>query len=305
MSTKDIGMGNATSASGYTCVICGYATAEPQSGDVGAVRGNTERFKGTLFHLWKCPQCQSIHSMDPVDYQDIYRDYPLNRRRLDIYARGTLGHLVRRLEKAGVRQSDTILDYGCGNGLFVAFLRERGFRHVSGYDPYVAEYASIPVVQGGFDCVVANDVIEHVSDPRATVRECAGLLKPGGILYLGTADSDGVAMADLEPHVMRMHQPFHRVIVNQRTLLGLGRDIGFDLVHAYRRSYMDTLRPFANYRFLDEFSKALGYNMDLALDPAAGKVLLRRPLLFFYAFFGYLFPSAFEPAVILRRPTNG
>ncbi len=59
----------------YKCIICGYATDAPNSKDIGAVRGNTERFKNTTFHLWKCPQCHSIHSLDPTDYRDIYSDY--------------------------------------------------------------------------------------------------------------------------------------------------------------------------------------------------------------------------------------
>jgi hypothetical protein len=65
---------------------------------------------------------------------------------------------------------------------------------------------------------------------------------------------------------------------------------------------MDTLIPFANYRFLDEFGKALGHDMDAMLQPSAAKVMLTRPSLWFYAYFGYFFPSAYEPAVILRRP---
>ena len=72
-------------------------------------------------------------------------------------------------------------------------------------------------------------------------------------------------------------------------------------VASYRRSYMDTPRPFSNYRFLDEFNRALGHDMDRALDPAAGGIVLRRPALLFYALFGYLLPVAFEPAVVLRK----
>jgi hypothetical protein len=64
---------------------------------------------------------------------------------------------------------------------------------------------------------------------------------------------------------------------------------------------MDTWRPFSNYRFLDEFNKALGHNMDAAFEPSAGKVLFKKPSLFFYAFFGRFFPSAYEPAVALRK----
>ena len=68
------------------CLICGYSTDTPDTRDLGAVRGNTERFKKSVFHLWKCPQCQTIYSVDQVDFQDIYVDYPLNRRRMDFFA---------------------------------------------------------------------------------------------------------------------------------------------------------------------------------------------------------------------------
>jgi hypothetical protein len=59
---------------------------------------------------------------------------------------------------------------------------------------------------------------------------------------------------------------------------------------------MDTWRPLVNYRCLDEFNKALGHRLERAMQPAAvGRVLLRRPRLGWYAFAGYLFPSAFRP----------
>lgn len=282
------------------CALCGYRAESPRPEEFGSARGNTARFQGCLFKLWKCPKCLTLHSLDPVDFADIYRDYPPNVRRLDVFAKGTLGNLLRRLEFAGLGKNARILDYGCGNGLFVQFLRQRGYRQVSGYDPYVAEYAHLP--EGPFDCVVANDVIEHVDDPRALLAECVSLVAPGGLLYVGTADSEPVDMRELEPHLMRLHQPFHRVILTQAGLLRLAGETGMEQVRRWRRSYMDTLLPFANYRFLDEFNRALGHDMDRALDPAAGRILLRRPLLLWHALFGYFSPSAWEPAVLLRKP---
>ncbi len=284
------------------CVICGYHTACPAQHELGAVRGNTERFMHASHRLWKCPACSAIHSLDQVDFKDIYSNYPLNRRRLDIFARGTLRNLLKRLRLAGVKKNDSILDYGCGNGVFIAYLKEKGYAGAAGYDPYVPEFSHKP--GGLFDCVVANDVLEHVPDPRRVIRDCAGMLKPGGLLYVGTADSEGVDMRRLEPHVMRLHQPFHRVIITGKSLQDLGRETGMELIRAYRRSYMDTLMPFANYRFLDEFSKALGHNMDSSLDPAAARIILKRPALLFYALFGYFRPSAFEPAILLRKPAR-
>jgi len=289
------------SSAAAQCQICDYHTSAPKPNELGRVRGNTERFRNTSFQLWKCPQCQTIYSLDPVDFPDIYLDYPLQKRQLDFFARRTMRNLLRRLKRAGLRRTDSILDYGCGNGIFIRFLNEAGYPHVSGYDPYVPEFAASPVERSPFDCVVANDVIEHCPDARALVRACAELVRPGGLLYIGTAESEGVEMSDLEPHIMRLHQPFHRIIFTAKTLQSLGIEAGMELIRAYRRSYMDTWLPFANYRFLDQFNKALGHNMDLAFEPAAGRILLRKPTLFFYAFFGYLLPSAYEPAVVLRK----
>jgi SAM-dependent methyltransferase len=281
------------------CNVCGYQTAAPQPSEIGSVRGNTRRFLGRKFALWKCPQCASIHSLDPVDFEDIYRDYPVNRRKLDLFARGTYRNLLHRLRREGLQSGHSVLDYGCGNGIFLQFMRGEGFRDVTGYDPFVPEFAAPPARQ--FDCVVANDVIEHVADPRALVGECARLAKPGGLVYIGTADSEPVKMNNLEPHLMRLHQPFHRVVLTQASLARLAMEPGLKLLRAYRRSYMDRLVPFSNYRFLDEFNKALGHNMDRAFEPGAAKVMVRRPALWFWAFLGYFFPSAFEPAVVLRK----
>jgi SAM-dependent methyltransferase len=285
------------------CVVCGHESSEPAPRELGSVRGNTRRFLNVDFHLWKCPTCQTIHSLDKVDLQDIYREYPLNQRRLDVFARGTLRNLLQRLESGGLNVTDRILDFGCGNGIFIQYLRQHRYRNVIGYDPFVPAFAGLPQLSAPYDYVVANDVIEHCDDPRILLRECVALLKPGGLLYVGTADSAGVEdMAKLETHIMRLHQPFHRVILTEQSLLALGAELGLVRVAAYLRSYMDTRMPFSNYRFLDELNKAVGDNLDLALDPAVGRVILRRPRLLFYAVFGYFFPSAFEPAVLWRKP---
>jgi len=285
------------------CQICGYSTDAPATGDLGCVRGNTERFKDSTFRLWRCPDCATIHGLDAVDYHDIYRDYALEKRRLDVFARGTLGNLTRRLLRAGMRKDNAILDYGCGNGLYVEYLETMGFDEIVGYDPFVPGFENLPTGRGQYDVVVNNDTIEHCDDVRGVIQHCVDLLKPGGLLYLGTADSEPVVMDDLEPHIMRLHQPFHRVIFTERSLHRLAEDFGLEVVASYRRSYQDTLRPFSNYRFLDELNRRLGHDLDRALDPKQSTAaFLRSPKLWFFALFGYLFPSAYEPALVARKP---
>ncbi len=288
-----------------TCLVCGHVADPVESAHCGTVRGNTERFKGEVFRIWRCPGCRALHAMDPVDMADIYSDYPLNRdRTLDIFARGTYRNLLGRLTAHGVSSADSILDFGCGNAVFLRFLGEQGFNNITGYDPFVREYAARPEPpEGGYDCVIANDVIEHVDSPKAMMRECLELTRPGGLLYVGTADAQGVDdMADLTPHIMRLHQPFHRVILTQQSLIDVGLELGLELVQTRRRSYMDTFMPFSNYRFLDEFNRAHGHNLDAALAPDAAGIVARRPQLLFWALFGYFLPSAMEPSVLWRRP---
>jgi len=292
-----------TGAQPMICQICGHSTHDPDPRDLGSVRGNTGRFKDRMFRLWRCPECATLHGLDEVDYHDIYRGYALEKRRLDVFARGTLGNLTRRLTRSGMRREHSILDYGCGNGLYVDYLKSRGFIHVVGYDPFVPGFETLPRERDQYDVVVNNDTIEHCDDVRAVIQHCVDVLKPGGLLYLGTADSEPVAIDDLEPHLMRLHQPFHRVIFTEGSLHRLADEFGLTVERSYRRSYQDTVRPFSNYRFLDELNGRLGHDLDRALDPKQSTAAFASsPRLWFFAFFGYFFPLAYEPAVVCRKP---
>ena len=116
--------------------------------------------------------------------------------------------LLKRLKKAGLKHSDSILDYGSGNGIFVQYMEGRGYENIKGYDPYVEGYENPPDNGNKFDWVIANDVIEHCSDPVEMMKDALGYLKKGGHFYAGTADSQDVDMNDLKAHIMR---DFHNI----------------------------------------------------------------------------------------------
>ena len=109
-------------------------------------------------------------------------------------------------------------------------------------------------------------------------------------------------MTNLEPEVMRLHQPFHRIILTEQSLHDVVAEFDLDIIGSYTRSYHDTRRPFSNYRFLDELNSAVGHNLDLAMEPdVTTRAFLRSPRLWFFALLGYWFPSAIEPAVVVRK----
>jgi 2-polyprenyl-3-methyl-5-hydroxy-6-metoxy-1,4-benzoquinol methylase len=286
------------------CTICGFEHDPQDQFRHGYIQGNTTRFLKNRFKLWKCPNCMTVHSLNQVDFANIYQDYPVNvYQTLDFFASVRFSNLLKRLTKVGLKKNHKILDMGCGNGTFVSYLKKNGYSSVKGFDPYVKEFSDLNFDEK-FDCVIVNDVIEHVENPRAFMGDCTKFLHSQGIIYFGTADSSDVELNEISKYSMKLHQPFHRVLMTPSSLEKLGSElINFTLMKAYKRSYMDTLIPFVNYRFLDEFNKLLGYEMDLAFKSESQKMILSKPKLLFFAFFGYFFPCAYEPAIILKKGT--
>jgi len=47
----------------------------------------------------------------------------------------------------------------------------------------VGDLERLPFASGTFDCIIANNVLEHAADPEAALREVRRLLTPAGRLY--------------------------------------------------------------------------------------------------------------------------
>ena len=74
-----------------------------------------------------------------------------------------------------------ILDYGSGRGVWVQQMRERGFAHVDGYDPFAQPVRP----EGRYDLITCQEVIEHSPRPVETLADMAGLLADDGCILLG------------------------------------------------------------------------------------------------------------------------
>ncbi len=97
------------------------------------------------------------------------------------------------------RHARRVLEMGCACGGFGALLKQRQPAEIWGLelDPEAAAYAAerldrvLPgtlernldkLPDAHFDCIVCNDVLEHLSDPEAALRALPRIMAPGSLL---------------------------------------------------------------------------------------------------------------------------
>ena len=88
-----------------------------------------------------------------------------------------------------------VLDFGCGEGKLLDAFQEHGWE-TWGIEPAVdtafARHGRLQAVPDGptFDMVVANHVLEHVTDPLALLRRFAAASREGGYLFISVPRFD-------------------------------------------------------------------------------------------------------------------
>jgi 2-polyprenyl-3-methyl-5-hydroxy-6-metoxy-1,4-benzoquinol methylase len=102
-----------------------------------------------------------------------------------------------------------LLDVGCSSGAFLHAAVKLGFR-AEGVEPApkaaaTAQAAGLKVHQGllqeagyadgQFDAITLFEVIEHLQHPQDLLQECRRILRPGGILLIGTGNAASWSMA--------------------------------------------------------------------------------------------------------------
>lgn len=107
-----------------------------------------------------------------------------------------------------VRNSDKILDVGCGGGGLLKYLRQKGFVNICGVDPSATSIKKIkengidgyvcnvfdPVPEElyeSFDVVCFTAVLEHIYDLNFCIEQLSKYLKPDGLLYIEVPAVEG------------------------------------------------------------------------------------------------------------------
>lgn len=117
-------------------------------------------------------------------------------------------HEIMRLHQSIIKEIKNdhklILDIGCGNGWAAGMLIPKGKRIISldvssvnainaykntphsDHAALIADVYNIPLRKQSIDCIIASEIMEHLSDPGDFISGLSTLLKPGGKLIITT-----------------------------------------------------------------------------------------------------------------------
>lgn len=282
------------------CPFCKEAGSILKARETARIPAIVRAFQDQSFTVWRCSGCGSLHSKEAADLPMFYQGYPFAKAKLDFWSRIAYRKRTKQLVKQGVKKDQRILDYGCGAGVFVQYLRDQGYTQAVGYDPYVAEFADASRLDLQYDAVLAQDVIEHADNPADMLKELLRCLKPDGLLYLGTPLANRIKLKNAD-FAMSLHQPYHRHIFSLQALLRMTREHGLKATGLSKRHCTDTLTPTVNTRFLHAFIQAGGNVVDVGFEPPPEDIWQKHPRLLLLAFFGYFLSYRSELSGFFRK----
>lgn len=140
-------------------------------------------------------------------------------------------------------RATNLLDVGCGSGTGVQDLvdagvevwgvdideravelaRARGIRAIYG------DFASADLPESYFDAVRMWHSIEHLSDPIRALSKARRLLRPGGVLIVGTPDITSLTSRMFGPRWYHLDPPRHLVVFSLSGLIRAVKEVGFEV----------------------------------------------------------------------------
>jgi SAM-dependent methyltransferase len=231
------------------CVLCGDRRLQPL---LHAYDHRRKRPRWN-YHVVRCPACGLLYrhpGIRPERLGDLYSSgkyaeflegkYTRKRVRRYTTTMAAFGALFERGE--GRR----LLDFGCGNGLFLDLAHERGFacygvdlaedaveaarRKPSGANVYHGSPLEVPeLAAGGFDVITMWSVLAHLPRPLEDVTMLRSLLAPDGVLLLLTVNAGSLKLKR-QLEAWGGFTPNHLVMFSPDPLRRLFRSAGFGSV---------------------------------------------------------------------------
>jgi SAM-dependent methyltransferase len=245
------------------------------------------------YTIVRCEECELVYANPQVDERlthEQYRDGGSSDLWVDVLAsprqleldREKFSEILDELES--YRGRGRLLDVGCSIGLFLRLAAERGWEGVGteighralahARERFGVRVVDRPLADAGFeptsfDVVTLNAVLEHMHEPRRTLHEVAGLLEPGGAVYLIVPNVESLACRVLHHRAATFDGRNHLTYFSRRTLRDMLEREGFEVVDMHTR--ISALAP-----VLEWLSYREPYGNDDSSEDTLVRELLRR-----------------------------
>lgn len=181
------------------CYLCGSA--------LSYALASTDYITGEVFSIYRCDTCTLRHTIPHLGtkaltryYAGVY--YKQRKSFTDSHINRVRLRHIEHARTAGAGRS--IVDIGCGNGALIEMLIAHGWdaRGTEVAPPehfvnetvrehiYVGEFSHSSFPSETFDTATIWHVLEHVSDPRAYLRELHRTQKRNGLLIIEVPNID-------------------------------------------------------------------------------------------------------------------
>jgi 2-polyprenyl-3-methyl-5-hydroxy-6-metoxy-1,4-benzoquinol methylase len=146
----------------------------------------------------------------------------------------------------------TILDIGCGDGSQLDLMAARGFRATGverdthslalrsrGAQVVEGSAEALPpqLAHGSFDAALFKQVLEHLVDPVAALRNAAALLRPGGLLFVEVPNAHSAVARQSGLSWAHMDVPRHLNFFSVATLAAAVRAAGLAIDEVFFNEY--------------------------------------------------------------------
>ncbi len=230
----------------------------------------------------RCRKCNLVYANPRWDSSVVRENYSVVEDPTYVEEREgrvlTFGRNLKPFEDlvAGNSHTRRLLDVGCHIGVMVELAKDRGWEawgvepstwaaeqaRARGLNVVTATLAEANLEENYFDVVTMWDVIEHLTDPAAELRQVHRVCKPGGVFAIHTIDIEsGFArlMGKRWPWLMEMHLYYF----SPRTLGKMLEQIGFRVIRSSAQGRFLRLGYFATR--IEPYSKPLYRVLDAGL----------------------------------------
>lgn len=266
----------------FTCNICNSTKKETV---YRKVRGfDTPR----SYDLIRCKSCQVVQTF-PIPTKKQLADYygeqaiAYNGNGGDIFVRSYVDNkmahwkrlkLQKRLNEIRQHAPDakTLLDVGCGAGLFIDFMRSNGYKvqgvELSDWGYRVAtkelrlKVHNKQLMDAGFkvqslDVVTMYDLLEHTINPQKEVKYLHKILKDDGLLVINVPNFDSFISRHMKSQWNKLIPPNHLYHFSIDSLSGILQRGGFKIVSTTTNN--GDAREFNGELFVSIFANTVGF----------------------------------------------